>query len=79
VIEQVGACGGDGWTEQVRVTVATPFPKPALTLEVDDPPGFTGLGVNGVAATQNWGGLVTSDAGENVDVSAAAPTPKAEL
>jgi hypothetical protein len=47
------------------VTVATPVPNPAVTLEVAEPPGFTGLGVNGVAATQNWGGgFVKSGAGE---------------
>jgi hypothetical protein len=32
---------------------------PAVTLEVDEPPGFIGLGVKGVAETQNWGGLET--------------------
>jgi len=79
LIEQVGASGGVGCTEQLRVTVATPFPKPAVTLEVAEPPGFSGFGVNGVAATQNWGGLVTSGAGESGDVNTAAPLPTAEL
>ena len=63
----------------MTVPAPAPFaPMPAVTAEVDELPGFTELGVNGVAETQNWGGLETSGTGETGDRSVAAP-PTAEL
>jgi len=65
-IEQVAPRGGDGCTEQLSTAVVTGFvPKYAVTVEVDEPPGFTELGVNGVAETwKTGGGGVKSDTGD---------------
>ena len=56
LMEQVGARGGDGCTEHVRAAVPAPPPMPAVTAEVDEPPGFTVLGVSGESDTEKTGG-----------------------
>ena len=51
-IEQVAPRGGDGCTEQLSAAVVTGIvPTYTVTVEVAEPPGFTELGVNGVAET----------------------------
>ncbi len=56
--EHSGASGGAGCTSHVREAVPVPlFPKPAVTVDVEEAPAFTVLGVNGVTMTQSCGGL----------------------
>ena len=56
LIEHFGASGGNGCTEQERVTaLLKPTAVVTFTVAVDDAPGFTVPGVSGEAETEKSG------------------------